>query len=77
MPAGVGTELQKILGCGCSFDFGRLDEWGPEKCLAEFDAIIAELVDTSAKHKEPISKEAAERMLRIAIERSVAVAKPI
>lgn len=68
--AGVGTELGKILGCSCHLPIARLDEWGPEKCLAEFDAIVAELVELSAKHKEPISKEAAERMLRIAIERS-------
>lgn len=72
--AGVGTELRKILGCGCSFNFDRLNEWGPEKCQAEFNAIVAELVDVSARHKEPISKAAAERMLRMAIERSVAVA---
>lgn len=75
--AGVGTELGKILGCTCRLPIARLDEWGPEKCLAEFDTIVAELVDLSAKHKEPISKEAAERMLRIAIERSIAVAKAI
>jgi hypothetical protein len=68
--AGVGVELRKILGCTCHLPISRLDEWGPEKCLAEFDATIAELVELSAKHKEPISKEAAERMLRIAIERS-------
>lgn len=70
---GVGTELRKMLGCGCQFNFGRLDEWGTEKCLAEFDAIVAELVDMIARHKEPISKEAAERLLRMAIERADAL----
>ncbi len=75
LAAGVGTELLKILGCGCAFNFDRLNEWGPEKCLAELESIVAELVNVSAKHKEPISKEAAERMLWMAIERSVAIAE--
>jgi len=75
--AGVGTELRKILGCTCRLPIARLDAWGPEKCSEEFNAIVAELVEVSARHKEPISKEAAERMLRMAIERSITTAKVI
>jgi hypothetical protein len=66
-----------MLGCTCRLPIRRLDEWGPEKCLEEFDAIVADLVDLSARHKEPISKPSAERMLRMAIERSIATAKAI
>jgi len=70
---GVGTELRKMLGCTCPLPIGRLDEWGPEKCEAEFEVIVADLVERSARHKEPISKPSAERMLRMAIYRTAAL----
>lgn len=66
---GVGTELRKMLGCTCRIPIARWDEWGPERCLAAFDAIVSDIIERSAKSRQPVGREAAERFLRIAIER--------
>lgn len=70
--AGVGTELRKMLGCSCRLPAARWDDWGPERCRAEFDTVVAEIVERSSKRKPSISREAAERFLRMAIERVAA-----
>lgn len=70
-PPGPGTELRKILGCGCDAEWVlRMNDWGPDGCMEHMDEIVGWLGDGSVKTDIPMSDAAARRMINLAIERS-------
>jgi hypothetical protein len=63
---GPGSELKRILGCGCTCEFlGILNSWGVDGCLERFDEIVVWL----RKGTKGFTEEAAARILKIAINR--------
>ena len=64
---GPGTELRKMLGCGCCAKWlDTMDEWGPDLCLEQIETIVQWL----GEGHSPIEPHAARRMILLAIERS-------
>lgn len=68
--SGPGTELRKILGrCSCSYA-QQLDEWGPDGCLERINEIVCMMRDDAMARGESLGEDSANRMIRLAIERS-------
>lgn len=70
-PCGPGTWLSQLMGCGGLPRTYRhaMDSWGPDGCVTRADTIIGWLVPGGACCRS-ITPVAAQRLLRLAIERS-------
>lgn len=70
---GPGTELRKLLGCGCGCWFTRrMNKWGVDKCRLHMDTITGWLVQDAIKRRQCMRPAAAARLVVLAIERAEA-----
>jgi hypothetical protein len=88
IPFGPGTELRRIIaswqkrfpwlslsatpGCGCGSTARQMDAWGPSKCAAKIDVLVAKLEAEAAKRRltVPFRKTAARLLIKQAIRRA-------
>lgn len=70
-PIGPGTELKKMLGCGCGHGSQKfvssMNSWGPAGCEERLERVVKWICESRCKLHEPITPESAERVARIAI----------
>jgi hypothetical protein len=69
-PPGPGTELRKMLGCGCCSYVAKMNKLGPDGCLKHLDELVGIVVASVQKREQSISENAARRMITLAVERS-------
>ena len=75
---GPGTELKLLLkrmglvsrGCKCEERAKRMDEWGPNGCLANMTTILGWVAEAAKKRYLPFSKTVATILVKRAIKRA-------
>jgi hypothetical protein len=76
---GPGTELSAILGtlglaplegCKCKKRARQMDEWGPDGCERNIDAIVGWLEEEAKSRKLPFIRWGAKTLVRVAIRRA-------
>ena len=74
---GPGAELHVALGRCKPFEHcAQMDEWGPDGCEEHFDEIVGWIVEEGSARGDPMSRDAAERLLRRVIERAKSANRP-
>lgn len=78
-PSGPGTELKRLLrwlflgttlGCGCNAMATKMNQWGPDGCRENMDAILDHMAKEAKKRKLPFIRVGARRLVLLAIRRA-------